>query len=645
MLTEVGALFSRRHAARIVIILAAICCNYGTLRAGSGKPPFIPIERHYLPLPAGMQPLWPTFAANGRDIIFQNATDNGVWIIASDGSDLQCITCVFADRPKVRGGGFAHAFPDGRRLLLTDGVAPAADLPNANGWVLECAPNIRNCRSYRFLPIDMSLDRGRFALFQRRTFHLSPDGTHVGWMEVRSDGTVMIVARLERRRDMYAASDPRVVNPVGPKSPSDDNADRWENLSQLYELKSFTPDGRSILAVGTPNNNVDVLKIDLATGRTTRLTAHADWDEDSSLSPDQSLFVVGSWRGAKRLDALAWIPQIRGFTGLMIGAAIAPYYVSTWPGFQCDLSPWLLPAKGDDGGRLVGQPVDIYGGTLTAANNLHGQRVWSPDSTMLLLHERTRSRQIASPNRIAIAKLGRPPTKSVAISRTRVGAWAVPARLYQGPHAFERTGRVRGRAGGFATITYKGALGGGAASTVVVFDKFTDDGMTFVNGTMSGSAGKQGVGERRAWVLLADVDVSGRHAGKLKMDLSIDNAAKPLPAMSGTLTAVYDGKVAPPLPALGPCYDNQAQASPLQLELKRAGNTVLATVTADIHGDVRPVMNAVIRYGRSKVKTNQHGRAVFRIVPGQKLDIIATAGDTFTAARVHFQGLQSDRAK
>ena len=609
-----------------------MCCGHGTLKAGPGKPPFIPIERHYLQLPAGMQPLWPTFASDGRDIIFQNASDHGVWIIASDGSGLRCITCNFADRPKVRGGGFAHAFPDGKRLLLTDGVAPAANLPNANGWVLECAPNIRNCSSHRFLPIDMSADRGRFALFQRRTFHLSPDGTHLGWMEVRSDGTVMIVARLERQPDKYAASDPRVVNPVGPKSPSDDNADRWENFSQLYELKSFTPDGKGILAVGTPNNNVDVMRIDLATGRTTRLTAHSDWDEDSSLSPDQSLFVVGSWRGAKRLDALAWIPQIRGFTGLMMGAAIAPYYVSTWPGFQCDLSPWLLTARGDDGGRLMGQPVDIYGGTLTAANNLHGQRVWSPDSTMLLLHERMRWKQIVSPNRIAIARLGRAPTKSVAVSSTSVGAWALPARIYRGPHASERTALVRGKASGSATISYKGALGGGGASTFVVFDRFTDDGVTFVNGTMSGSAGKQGVGERRAWVLLADINVSGRHTGKLMMDLTIDNAAKPLPAMSGTLTAVYDGKVAPQLPALGPCYDDQAKASPLQLALKRAGNSVLATVTADIHGDVRPVMNATISYGQRKVKTDRRGQAHFRLVPGQQLNIVATAGDTFVPA-------------
>jgi hypothetical protein len=628
--------FAFNPIARGLAAGAAFCIVTGPAFSATDTPlpPFIPIERQYLPLPAGMQPLWPTFAAGGPDIIFQNGADWNVWIIASDGTGLQCITCDLPDRPKQRGGGFAHAFPDGKRLLLTDGVASASDGARPNGWILECGISLRACQSHRYLPIDMTADRSPAApAAQRRTFHLSPDGTHLGWMNVRSDGTVMVVARLERHTDKYVASDPRAVNPMGPRSPGDDHADRWENLSQLYELKSFTPDGKGILAVGTPNNNVDVLRIDLSTGRTTRLTAHPDWDEDSSLSPDQRLFVLNSWRGAERLDALAWIPQIRGFTGLMIGAAIAPYYVSTWAGFQCDLSPWLLPARGDDGGRAMGQPIDVYGGTLTAANNLHGQRVWSSDSTMLLLNERTRTQSIASPNRIAIAHLGRAPTRPVAVSATKVGGWAVPAALYQGPHFADRTAVVRGKGGGRATITYKGKLGGGGASTSVEFDRFSDDGATFVTGTMSGASASQGVGEKRAWTLLADVAVSGRHTGVLKMDLTIDNAARPLPAMAGSLFAVYDGEAAPPLPKLGPCYDVQPKSTPLNLKLTRAGRKIRALVTADIHGDVRPVMNAKITYGAFTVATDARGRAILPRRRGYPDDIVATAGDTFVAAR------------
>jgi hypothetical protein len=106
-------------------------------------------------------------------------------------------------------------------------------------------------------------------LILRRHWHLAPDGVHIGWMEVRADGTVMVVARLERQDDRYVAADPRAINPPGPSSSTYDNADRWENLTQLYELKSFTPDGRGVVAVALPNNNVDMIRIDLATGRST----------------------------------------------------------------------------------------------------------------------------------------------------------------------------------------------------------------------------------------------------------------------------------------------------------------------------------------------------------------------------------------
>jgi hypothetical protein len=599
----------------------------------ASTPSFYPINLIDLPLPEGMQPLWPTFSADGRDILFQNGSDRQVWIIGADGSSLKCVTCGLPDRPPTNGGGFIHAFPDGKRLLITDGVAPAVDLPTGvNARVLECEVSVRDCQSPKVLPVDMSADRGGPTILQRRTFHMSPDGSLIGWMEVRTDGTPMIVAQLERASDKYVAADPQVVNPIGPRSPDDDSATRWENLSQLYELKSFTPDGRAILAVGTPNNNVDVLRIELSTGAVTRLTSGLDWDEDSSLSPDQSLFVLNSWRGQHRLDALAWIPEIRGFIGLMVGAAIAPYYVSTWEGFQCDLTPWLLSAQGDEGGRLLGQPLRTFeDDKLTAGNNLQGQRVWSPDSTLVLLQERLRVRDRAAPNRVAIARIDRAPSTPVTSVRSAVGSWAPPAKDFKGPHAMDRIATVRGARGGSAVITYSGNLGGGNAATKVVFDKFTDDGITFVTGTMSGAAGGTGEGEHRGWLLLADITLSGRHTGSMEMNLRIDNAKQPLPEMTGTLRAVRDGKVAPPLPTMGPCYATQPKASPLNLDLQRYKGRVRANVTANVYGDVRPVRNASVTVGSVVVRTDAIGRAWLPYGSIKGRDVTARAGDTFVA--------------
>jgi hypothetical protein len=603
-----------------------LCAATECVARPGNPPPFVPIERHYLQLPKGVSPFLPIFIDQGRDVLFQDEHDGAAWVIGTQGSAAQCVTCGFKDRPQTR-DGFLYAFSDNKRLLLTKGLGTPGggdSGPNADGWVLECEPTIRDCASHRFLPIDMSADRGKYPILQRRTWHLAPDSVHLGWMDVRADGTVMVVARLERREDRYVAADPRAVNPAGPTGVDDQNADHWENLSQLYELKSFTPDGKAILAVGLPANNVDVLRIDLMTGRTQRLTANPDWDEDSSLSPDEGSFVVNSWRPRHRLDAFAWIPQIRGFTGLMVGAAVAPYYVSTWTGFQCNLSPWLLPATGDDGGKILGQPLDTYADELTASNNIAGQQVWSPDSTTILLQEATRLPPPAdpSPDRIAMARLMRAPASPVTISNSAVGAWAPPAALYQGPNSADRTVTVRGNVGGMATLSYSGFLGRDA-NTSVTFDHFTDDGVTYVDGAMKGQS------SGHVWHLAANVVVSGQHTGRLNMDLTFDNGAQPLPTRMGTITAIYDGRAAPRLPEVAPCYADLPKPSPLLLKLRRSGGSLRATVTANIYGDVRPVVNAEVRLGSRRVRTDVQGHATLQAGDPNEHVVTAAAGDTF----------------
>ena len=614
-----------RGALGAVVLALAACSGAGVRHE---PPAFIPIELQYLPLPEGLGPGFPTFTPNGQDIIFLGKGKT-TWIVRSDGSDLRCIDCAFADRPTAGGIIFAYAFSDGRRVMLARGLGKLGGGTagaDADAWVLECAPSLRDCASHRFVDVDMSADQGPFRLTHRRFWHLAPDEVHLGWMNVRADGTVLVVGRLERHKDRYVVADPRAVNPPGPADARDVRADRWEDFSQLYELKGFAPDGKSVLAVGVHRHNIDVIRIDLASGAYTRLTANRDWDEDGSLSPDQRLYLVNSWRGRERLDVFSWIPQIRAFTGLTFGAAIATHYVSTWTGFQCNLSPWLLPATGDEGGRLLGQPLDVYGADLTAAANVTGRYVWSPDSTKVLLQEKTRTPPPAQqvPNRLAIARLVREPTAAVRTSPSVVGNWAPPAAVYEGPLAKERTIVVPGNSGGTATIKYGGSLGHNAA-TMVDFRRFTDDGRTFVDGRIEMSS------LNKVWKLLGDVVVSGEHTGSLNMDLKLDNAAE-LPVKQGTISATYDGKAAPPLPELAPCYDKLPRPSPLRLSVTRKGNRVQAVVTADVYGDLRPVAGASVQVGALRAQTDRHGAASLELSgPGDRT-VTATAGDTFVAA-------------
>jgi len=610
--------------------------------SATAKPPaFLTIHDARIPVPKGVQPWLPTFTADGRYILFQNQVNGTTWITTKGGTGTHCISCRFADRPKII-GGFTYAFPDNRRIFVSHEIGAfggSDSASNADAYVLECSPSIWHCAAHRYLPVDMSADKGSELIVQRRTWHLSPDGRYLGWTDLRLDGMFMIVARLVRESDKYVAADPRIVDPAGPTSASDTRPTAWENYSQMYELKSFADGGRSILALAEPQGDPDVIKVNLATGKVTRLTANSDWDEDGALSPDGSLETVYSWRTRARIVATGWIPQIPDFLGLDASAALAPYYVSSWPGFQCDLSPWLLPGTGDDGGTLTGQPLQTYAGNLTAGNNLSGQSFWNPGSNQVLLQERLRTRpatsanaQIAqkglAPSWIEVADIDRPATTPQPAASSAVGAWAPAAATFQGPLAAGHHVVVHGPGGGTATLTYQGSLAGGSMS--VTFDDYTTDGRTFVNGTMEVANPSE---ETSPWTLTDDVTVTGAHTGRLVADLAINNNASPLPQMSGTFSATYDGRTAPPLPALGPCYSRLPRPTPLTVRALRRGAAVQLRVSADMDGDIRPVLRALVRSGATTASTDAAGRATLTLPAGRRT-ILVTAGSTFLARRV-----------
>ena len=234
------------------------------------------------------------------------------------------------------------------------------------------------------------------------------------------------------------------------------------------------------------------------------------------------------------------------------------------------------------------------------------------------------------PSRIAIARLDRPATRPRTASTT-VGAWAPAAAACRGTLAGDRTALARGDGGrdrhrGLST----GTLASG--SVRVTFSRFTDDGRTFVDGTVS-VANPDATSQ--PWVIRIDVRASGAHTGAMHADLRVNNATKPLPTKSGTWTAVYDGRSAPPLPALGPCYAQLPQPSRLAVAARRAGRRALVTVTADVAGDRRPVHRARVRVAGRTVKTGADGRAVLRLpARGRAVAVTATAGDTFLPGRV-----------
>ena len=150
--------------------------------------PFYAIGKTVIKLPRTVQPWLPVWSPNGRHIVFENQVNGTIWTATSTGHKVSCITCSFRDAPKIE-GGFDYVFPDEHRLFISHGLGGSGGIdsgPNADAWVLECKPSLYACSSHRYLPVDMSEDKvGNPVIVQRRTWHLAPDGVHLGWMEVR----------------------------------------------------------------------------------------------------------------------------------------------------------------------------------------------------------------------------------------------------------------------------------------------------------------------------------------------------------------------------------------------------------------------------------------------------------------------------
>lgn len=616
---------------------------------GEGEPsvaPFYAVQRDAVPVPDGVMPWGPTWFPDGRHILFQDYHGGREWIADADGGNVRCLTCSMPDHPGVV-GGFAYAFPDRKRMFLANELGD-------DEQILECAPSLLDCRSHQWLPVDLSADitPGQRNL-GRRTYHLAPDGVHLGYSVTRPDGLVMIVAALVRGVASYSLGDPRVINPAGPAGPGDTDPDGWANGGSLQELKSFTDGGRSaVVLAAQPGSIPQQHKIDLRTGRVTQLTGYPDWNEDGALSPDSDLLLTASWRTQNRMTALGLLPLNRPFVNLS-RAIEAIYYVSSRPGFACDLNPWLLPAKGDRNGRLVGQPLNPYGGgTDIPANNLSGQQVWSPDSTRVLLQGRSLVpppseanayvlQKGTAPSRLLIARINRPPAIAVPTVTTEVGSWAPAPQDYRSSYDMPGVHVVNGHHSGTAVITIDGDITGGDFS--VRYHDYSDNGDYFLNGTqtVTGSVTTEVVIDDD----LVATDAEGAEIGHLRSALRYRQImprpenGEPGVEKTGTVSSSWRGKRADGLPPVAACPDTMPRPSRLALTATAHPSphhrlTITGRVTADIHGDERPVQGATVRVGSETSRTGPDGTAVLTVPAGSQetVQVTTTAGDTFLPA-------------
>lgn len=661
---------SSRIARRWLVAAAAVAgfalaAGFALTASGAhaaAGPPFEPeqIQRITLP-PQVTDASTPVFTRDGHHLLFFSGLH--LWIVSEHGRDPHCLSCGLASQPTLSPSeqeGFATEFPDRRRVFF--GAANSVA-------VLECRPSVIDCRRRRILPVSLAGARPGGAIVPPggvdaspafdegggASPKLSPDGRFVAFSDVRTDvAELMVIARLKRTATGYVTSDPRVLNPPAPTSPTDTNTRAWSDSTGLFEFKTFADGGADATYAqvgGDALGNPDVWKLNLRTGRRTRLTSYPDWDEDNAPSPNGRSIVIESDRGMHRVDMLGALMPVRDFIDDPEVAALASYYVGAGGpqplGLrrQCDLQPWLLPASGDRGGSLMGQPLQPYtGGTVHPANNVSGYPQWAPNGTAIALNTESYTTNRSAPYLLVAHLSSRRPSRPDRIVSSQPGHWAPSPDDYHGPIGSINHVVLQGLRAGTVTVNYDNSSGLLAGSDSETYSHYSDNGRDFVNGTYTITNSNLLTGSVR---IDGDLTMTGADTGYIRVHAAFSGVDVVPASVTGTATDNYDGTTRSGIPHV-PRACPRALPRPPRMHVTgrfsdRLGRRkIVVHVTASVADagpneagvDTRPVIDATVRIGRVHARTSATGIATLPVGrdADAKVTIHATAGDALEPA-------------
>jgi hypothetical protein len=620
---------------------------------------FQPIEIQRINLPSSVTGArWPGFTKDGQHLLFWSAAE--MWITDLQGGGAHCLTCGLANNPKLLDSlaatlaTMATPFPDGKRVLIEEDI----QILSTGMVVLECAPSLVDCEHRQLVPVDYSAAEqtvlppgGALSLPQiglpnvAAHAQLSPDGNFVGFSQARSDAIeAMIVGRLERGNGRYVVKDPRVINPPGPTSPSDPNAEAWSDSSALYEFKTFTNGGAdaTYVEVGGPGQmSTDIWSVNLATGRRTRLTSNPDWDEDNAVSPNGELMSIYSTRTMHYVDWSGGLLPVRDF----IDGPAAAMSSSIGGSTACMGPMWLLPASGDQGAAIAGQPILEYRYPhVHVVDTLAESSQWSPDGTMIALDTTDDSTGNPAPFLLVAHLTSLRPSKPLPAVSSQPGSWASPPTGYHGAIGYLGTKTLRGPGGGTVTVQYGGTPGAIAGQWSQTYKGYSDNGADFVNGKVTAAGLSTGTG-----TYSSHLTMTGAHSGHTNSELTFNSG------IQGHGETGYDGTT-----VKGPSADeanSKAAGGPgtacpgilpkkpaLRVSATNLGHSrYRVKVTSSVAGvganeaavDTRPVQHATLLLGRSTAYTNAAGVAVVNVRKSGQLSV--SAGDTLVPTAAYLR--------
>jgi len=539
-------------------------------------------------------------------------------VMELDGSSFRCLTCGTYTRATA-----LEAFPDGLRALVNTSPGSGGGIGDVQLAVLECAPSLWDCQTKTSLPVRFPI-AGLGAGAQNRGAQLHPDGVHLKWNEVRvTEGELMTLGRLEREATQYTVVPLVVLNPAYDLQ----TRQGWIDGGRYYELGEWIDGGRGIkYGTTTTAGNYDIWEVDLATGVRRQITRDLDYNELYDQSPDGASLAYSSPRG---LDRMKVFSQLVRPPFLEVVAFPQLGRVGLWNNRRCMNERWLMDRAGQRG-SYAGQPIVLEDNWVIRGWS------WFPDGTRALVaeerlpnepapalgYDRARLRVVRFP-----ARAPTPPQTTVSLADVDL-SWAVPYDAYQSLATQQIAGQVvAGLHSGTATIDYSGNFAVGYAS--VVYDDFSDDGLSFVNGVeivdtplnLSNSN----------WI--ADLTVSGASNGYLAGELNVSGAGN----FSGWVESEVDGVFFDHVPTQADCPG--VFQAPLVIEsvttraLPGGEREVFVQVTAALPEDPqhRPVQLATVSIGATTATTDARGFARLVVADAPPQSVEASAGG-FVAA-------------
>ena len=492
------------------------------------------INLYTLPLPEDIILLSGTYTASGRVAVNyrKNGDSNSFMRIATVNDDGSNFIEIFAGEAPLnpRANGFRFmCFEDNTRALTGD-------------YVFEAEPDMDHPGTTRMVPLKYPEELvnfpGLWMLWSEIV--IAPDNEHMAWSTLTRGGSDVYTGRLVREADCYTIADVQHVSTQGFVPDPDHEGCVVEIPTRGGEVKQFIRGGRALSYVGVGRGCGSSMVQMLDSEEVLTVSKAPSYDETTLFSPDEKLGIVMSSRVSPATNSavVGMIPR-RGNIALKHGLAMNAYLLA--------VAAVRAKTKGNVGPALVFLDRAMKDYHYTGVNLsdpeeewvYYSPMSWHPSSRKCMWNEGLR-KTIGNGMRLRIAVLEdyKPAEKIRNAGFPETVPYAVPGIQAKAPELTQNI-RIAGKYSGFAVTEI---IPGMPMKTVVKYENFSDDGLSFLNGEESVvTPGLIGTGNT---VYDAKLVLTGAHTGESDVHLIYERPGREEPVQIAAESrgyAVYDG--------------------------------------------------------------------------------------------------------